>query len=288
MNRRTSIVALALVSASLQAACTGGEGLHVPADAGANGTGGARAGTGGTEAGTGGLALVGVGGRFGTGGAKGGTGGSMTPIGVGGQPGTGGAKGGAGGALDGGFICGPICDIYCRWGNVIDARGCPTCACNAPPPCDAKECPPPPPYAQPFCDGGMAIPPQCLRGDSGACGWTMPTCQACPTLVCPPIDCPLGNKLDGSGCPTCECVAACATRGDYATCTADSKCTWLAPGCGTPALASPGCYAPADVDCTGDADCSGGRACLKRVVNPCSAPGGTVCNACGVTRTICL
>jgi hypothetical protein len=29
--------------------------------------------------------------------------------------------------------CGPVCDIYCPYGNVIDANGCETCACNPPP-----------------------------------------------------------------------------------------------------------------------------------------------------------
>jgi hypothetical protein len=55
--------------------------------------------------------------------ATGGTSGS------GGSPvGTGGSSGGAGG---GG--CGPVCAIYCANGNVLDGRGCPTCACKPPP-----------------------------------------------------------------------------------------------------------------------------------------------------------
>lgn len=29
--------------------------------------------------------------------------------------------------------CGPVCEIYCPYGNVPDANGCPTCACNPPP-----------------------------------------------------------------------------------------------------------------------------------------------------------
>jgi hypothetical protein len=33
--------------------------------------------------------------------------------------------------------CGPVCAIFCQFGNVLDAQGCPTCACNPPPP-DAK------------------------------------------------------------------------------------------------------------------------------------------------------
>jgi len=30
-------------------------------------------------------------------------------------------------------ICGPICLIYCRHGNVLDSRGCPTCTCKTSP-----------------------------------------------------------------------------------------------------------------------------------------------------------
>jgi hypothetical protein len=52
-----------------------------------------------------------------------------------------------------------------------------------------------------------------------------------------------------------------------------------------PALSSAGCYAPTDVGCKADTDCTGGRACLKRVVDPCYA---SACDACGITRTICL
>src|SRR5262249_25897388 len=31
-----------------------------------------------------------------------------------------------------GPTCGPVCDIYCQYGNVLDANGCPTCKCNPP------------------------------------------------------------------------------------------------------------------------------------------------------------
>ena len=29
-------------------------------------------------------------------------------------------------------FCGPVCLIYCPFGNVLDSQGCPTCACNKP------------------------------------------------------------------------------------------------------------------------------------------------------------
>ena len=31
-------------------------------------------------------------------------------------------------------VCGPVCTIFCQYGNVLDANGCPTCACKPPPP----------------------------------------------------------------------------------------------------------------------------------------------------------
>jgi hypothetical protein len=30
-------------------------------------------------------------------------------------------------------MCGPVCEIYCEFGNVPDANGCPTCKCNPAP-----------------------------------------------------------------------------------------------------------------------------------------------------------
>src|SRR5438552_12006550 len=37
-------------------------------------------------------------------------------------------------------VCGPVCLIYCPFGNVLDSQGCPTCACNKPTP--GATCPP--------------------------------------------------------------------------------------------------------------------------------------------------
>ncbi|XP_052084884.1 BPTI/Kunitz domain-containing protein 4-like [Mytilus californianus] len=36
--------------------------------------------------------------------------------------------------------CGPVCAIFCINGNVIDARGCPTCQCRSSPPVE-RRCP---------------------------------------------------------------------------------------------------------------------------------------------------
>ena len=29
--------------------------------------------------------------------------------------------------------CGPVCEIYCVYGNVFDSKGCPTCKCKTQP-----------------------------------------------------------------------------------------------------------------------------------------------------------
>jgi hypothetical protein len=294
-------------------------------------------------------------GRVGSTGGTTGTGGRSS--GVGGQ---------AGGAIDGGVFCGPTCDIYCQWGNVVDPYGCPTCACNPAPTCASNECPPPPPYAQPMCPNGKVVPPACTRSSDGTCSWTPPRCEViCPAYACLPQPCPYGTKVDPNGCPTCGCnppppacttqecgpgplapnyvcpdgtvagpvcgraangkcgwtivscpvvcpaiaclracplgsrkdangcdtcdcltTGDCAVYGNFNDCSADTRCTWLFPGCGVPALASQGCFSRADLGCGADTDCPGGRTCLKRVVNPCSP--GAFCDACGVTETICL
>ncbi len=44
--------------------------------------------------------------------------------------------GGIGGAL----ACGPVCLIFCEFGNVKDANGCPTCKCNPAPTCKPVLC----------------------------------------------------------------------------------------------------------------------------------------------------
>jgi hypothetical protein len=142
-----------------------------------------------------------------------------------------------------------------------------------------------------ICPDGGTAGPVCSRGSNGKCSWTITSCQTvCPPIACL-VACPYGSRRDANGCDTCDCLPApdCTAHGDAASCQADTSCTWLVPGCGTPALASQGCYARTDVGCTSDSSCSGGRSCLKRVVNPCPpTDGGGTCTACGLTQTICL
>jgi len=89
------------------------------------------------------------------------------------------------GTLDpagGAGACGPVCDIYCAYGNVLDQNGCPTCACQ--PRCPDLKC------ATPLsCPKDATLPP-----------------GACPSCGCPP--CPAGTSelCDMSSPPQCECV----------------------------------------------------------------------------------
>jgi hypothetical protein len=45
--------------------------------------------------------------------------------------------------------CGPVCAIYCQFGNVRDANGCPTCSCKKSP-CEDEQTP----LADYFCGRG--------------------------------------------------------------------------------------------------------------------------------------
>jgi hypothetical protein len=144
-------------------------------------------------------------------------------VGSGGITGQGGAiaYGGSGGSKpDGGPMCGPVCDIYCQYGNAVDDNGCQLCKCNPPPVCPdigcglmcpygyAKDkagcetcaCNPPPvckPLPCQYCPGGYVK-------DANGCN-TCQCIQGCPAIACPPIACPYGFLLDGNGCNTCKC-----------------------------------------------------------------------------------
>jgi len=84
-------------------------------------------------------------------------------------------------------VCGPVCDIFCQFGNVLDANGCPTCACNPapsppPPACPRDKCPSPAPGAPNFtCPDGVTIGgPACVANARGVCGWTIVSCPTPP------------------------------------------------------------------------------------------------------------
>lgn len=80
-------------------------------------------------------------------------------------------------------VCGPVCAIYCQFGNVLDSQGCPTCACNKPTPgatCPVDQCMGPGPKAATImCPDGKTIGgPACIVDAKGTCNWTVVPCPA--------------------------------------------------------------------------------------------------------------
>ena len=185
--------------------------------------------------------------------------------------------------------CGPVCDIYCANGNVLDANGCPTCACK-PLPDGGPACPCAP--------GTMQNAFGCLACGTCSFGYTLdptgcPTCTCnSPPSVCPGMKCaacPPGyeNARDANGCLTCNCAPAlsCSQLSDATSCGARGDCAWLEPGhCPSPPPVREGCYDRAAVNCITDKDCSDGRTCVEVGTKPCTVG----CDICGYTLYICL
>jgi hypothetical protein len=200
------------------AGSTGAAGA-VTGSAGSTGAAGAATGAGGATAGAAGStgaagATVGAAGTMGSAGSTG-TGGTAG-TGVGGTTG----KGGSGGT---GVMCGPVCDIFCQYGNVLDANGCPTCACTpAPAPCLQADCGPPPSYRPPPCAGAPATSPMCKRNTAGTCVWQAPFCPMCAPINCPNLSCMSGLVPDMNGCPTCTCNTC--PQGTHAVACAPPQC----------------------------------------------------------------
>jgi Antistasin family len=210
------------------------------ATGGKTGTGGAP-GTGGIQAsggapGTGGVpgsgGIVGTGGVSATGG-KTGTGGSPGSGGGGAAHGTGGI-GGTGGT-GGQRMCGPVCLIFCQYGNVTDASGCPTCGCKPPPVCAGIACPV-------ACQFGYVKDPTtgcntcACSPDPNTCAST--DCGAAPiepvTLVCsvPPGPGPGAPAFAAAG-PAGATAPLIAIPALPYVCQrgADGKCAWQKGGC---------------------------------------------------------
>ncbi len=211
--------------------------------------------------------------------------GSDSGAGAGGGPGQGGKGGGAGGATQ----CGPVCAIFCEFGNVEDERGCPTCACKKDPKaCDVKECGG---AAVPAiaCADGSTPPLTCERNSAtGQCSWRIGQCPvACPPLC--DIACPFGNVIDANGCELCKCNPAptCSQFRDLKACETNTACQWLEPGCSGVKLSVAGCFAKTDVNCK-EGGCAGGRTCQSRTVDHCAGRPDLACITCASPINICL
>ena len=138
------------------------------------------------------------------GGCGSGTLGSRPDSGAAGRPDAGaagsvGITGAAG--TGGGAACGPVCEIFCAYGNVVDEHGCPTCACNPGPACDGttperctasvppicdcdpgrfcgeNDCGPPAPFQPTICVNGSTGLVECVRNDDRrTCSWRVRPC----------------------------------------------------------------------------------------------------------------
>jgi hypothetical protein len=263
-----------------------------------SGMGGSTSGVGGTKGGVGGTPT-------GTGGTKSGTGGAAGATGVAGSGGSGagGKTAGTGGSvIDAGvgkdapsdLACGPVCAIYCAFGNKLDERGCPTCTCNPDPQIDAGPVVDTKPIDTKLiiCPAIACIDLFCEDGyvtDANGCPTC--TCKSVPDPVCPVLKCQactFGYVKDSNGCDTCTCAAdpgtACSSFTNQSACAATvARCVWLTQGCGTPALPATGCYDQTLLNCT--TSCPDGLTCLQRSINPCVSSD---CNSCGQQIGICL
>lgn len=206
------------LSLMLVAGCMDRDGLGDPdggmGAAGTKGTGTGTAGSHGTGAGgtsspTGaaGVSSTGAAGVTSTGAAGASSTGAAGVTASTGAAGVSGAAGANGRAGTGGTMCGPVCAIYCPYGNVLDAAGCPTCKCNPAPVCKVDECGPTARLLPAPC-GGTTTPPVCARdAATGKCAWTAARC-ACDAIACA-LKCEFGLKVDPmTGCQQCACNPA--------------------------------------------------------------------------------
>jgi len=118
------------------------------------------------------------------------------------------------------IICGPVCDIYCEYGHVIDKNGCPTCACN-PSPCKDKQTP----LEGYFCGRGpnrthCPLTYECVIGSDDTYALCCPRRQQNVTTVTKPGSCPKPSGGIGS------CIARCTHDSD---CEGDLKCCGNCP-----------------------------------------------------------
>jgi hypothetical protein len=174
---------------------------------------------------------------------------------------------------------GTLCDVFCEFGNVLDAAGCPTCECNPPPTCAPLAC-------DLYCSAGYARdaagcevcacnPPTptdlCLSDSECApgnyCDFSMPSCV---DPVCPP----------GAACPPSRCYGSCVPTGP--TCAPIACYLYCefgfardATGCEICACNEPPPPPPPVRLCLDSAGCNMGEYCDRSVCF--TAPGASVC-----------
>lgn len=128
-----------------------------------------------------------------------------------------------------------MCMMYCPFGTLVDADGCPSCSCKPDPtPCVCGQS-----CALTSNEKGVCQP-------DGSCGVELKAhCQpACDGLMCK-MFCPYGNVISTNGCPSCQCNPApvtekcrcgeaCKTAEGMGVCQVDGTCSSLSltkPAC---------------------------------------------------------
>jgi hypothetical protein len=190
--------------------------------------------------------------------------------------------------------CPPVCDIYCEYGNVADANGCPTCKCNPPPnACAAVLCPAGSTCdpatgkcittnacAAVLCPAGSACDPatgKCIGAKVACGGFTGKPCPGFGRCVDDPSDScdPAAGGADCAGICSCVQNVLCTTTSTFDS--SPSVCTCVPnappPTCPPEKCPGPGPLAPTMMCADGT---TAGPTCAV-----------TASGACGWTVTTC-
>jgi hypothetical protein len=142
--------------------------------------------------------------------------------------------------------------------------------CNPPPP--EPECPIDLPQNGTYCE------PSWSTGSYRCEGYLDPQC-----------DFPIGATCTEAGLWEVDLVSCnppppdyCRDFADYASCSSDSFCRWLEPGCGDTPLEAAGCFA---VDDCFPGSCEAGFECEERIHDPC---WNLDCESCGAPVMVCI
>jgi hypothetical protein len=119
--------------------------------------------------------------------------------------------------------CGPVCAIYCEYGNVTDANGCPTCQCNPAPaadPCATVRC-----AAGTHCEAQQVI---CKKAPCPPVGACVPDKKSVSCGGFAGIPCPGGGKCVDDPSDSCDPSAGGADCGGICQCVQTVQCTTTA------------------------------------------------------------